>query len=439
MGEYLQITEPLLNLHTMRNSFGILFYTKRKEKLKNGRMPIMCKISVNGKSCTFSTLLSVEERRWDVRRKRVTGRSIEAKNVNTLLDRIYYNVYDAYMRLQRLPRLITPQAVRTLYSGQQSGSAGIVELFRRHNDEFARMVGLNRSISTLYKYRHVCKHLQTYISDRFDMADIPVCRIDQDFVRGFHNWLADSAKCSINTVWIYLIAFKHVVTQAIARGLLPHNPFTGYKLHCRRPNKSFLTSDELRLFLDYKPSSKAQCRVIDAFIFSCFTGLAYSDLKQLKMSDINMHNGRYSLSLRRTKTGADVYVPLLHLPYVLITRHRNCGEGTLFDLPSNNWCNTVLRSAASEMGINKRVSFHVARHTFATTITLANGIPIEVVSSMLGHASIKTTQIYARVLQASVTAEMSRASKSIESNYHIPDRLLSSGSRSSLHDHSLSP
>ena len=375
----------------MGDSFKILFYTKRKEKLKNGQMPIMCKISVNGRFCTFSTSLSVEERMWDSRRKRLKGRSEQARRTNELLDSIQYAVYDAYMRLKHLPDEVTPQAVRMLYSGQRSSSIGIVEFFGRHNEEFAQMVGLNRSKSTLYKYRQVCKHLHAHITAHYGLSDMPVTRVDRKFICEFHRWLTETAKCSVNTVWIYMIAFKHVVTQAVACGIISRNPFTGYKLHCRHTDKSFLMRDELRRFIEFKPSTQAQCRVIDAFIFSCFTGLSFSDVKRLTMADIVRRNDRYYVSTYR----------------------------------KNNWCNTVLRMAADRMGINKRISFHTARHTFATTVTLANGIPIEVVSRMLGHVSIKTTQTYARVLQTSISNEMSRASKNIESNYHIPDRLMS--------------
>lgn len=409
----------------MGDSFKILFYTKRKEKLKSGQMPIMCKISVNGRFCTFSTSLSVEERMWDSRRKRLKGRSEQARRTNELLDRIQYAVYDAYMRLKHLPDEVTPQAVRMLYSGQRSSSIGIVEFFGRHNEEFAQMVGLNRSKSTLYKYRQVCKHLHAHITAHYGLSDMPVTRVDRKFICEFHRWLTETAKCSVNTVWIYMIAFKHVVTQAVACGIISRNPFTGYKLHCRHTDKSFLMRDELRRFIEFKPSTQAQCRVIDAFIFSCFTGLSFSDVKRLTMADIVRRNDRYYVSTYRKKTGTSIDVPLLQLPYSLINRDYADSSRPLFDLPSNNWCNTVLRMAADRMGINKRISFHTARHTFATTVTLANGIPIEVVSRMLGHVSIKTTQIYARVLQTSISNEMSRASKNIESNYHIPDRLMS--------------
>ena len=178
----------------MGDSFKILFYTKRKEKLKSGQMPIMCKISVNGRFCTFSTSLSVEERMWDSRRKRLKGRSEQARRTNELLDRIQYAVYDAYMRLKHLPDEVTPQAVRMLYSGQRSSSIGIVEFFGRHNEEFAQMVGLNRSKSTLYKYRQVCKHLHAHITAHYGLSDMPVTRVDRKFICEFHRWLTETPK-----------------------------------------------------------------------------------------------------------------------------------------------------------------------------------------------------------------------------------------------------
>lgn len=407
----------------MRNQFKILFYVKRKEKLKNGRMPIMCRISVNGRFCSFSTSLSADRRMWSTERKRLTGRSDEARRVNGLLDEIHYSVYDAYMQLLRSPEELTPQAVRRVYLGTDDGSAGLVSFFREHNADFEQMVGVNRSKSTLYKYRYVCGHLQNYILCRYRQTDISLKRVDHSFVCDFHRWLSEEMGCSTNTVWIYMIAFKHILLLATSRGLIGRNPFSGYKLHAERTDKDFLMKDELRRLLGVTLESPPRQLVLDAFLFSCFTGLSFSDIRRFSMNDVVGRNGKLYIATRRMKTRTSVNVPLLQPPHRLILKYYS-GDNfqPLFPLSSNGWCNRALRAALWQAGIDRPLTFHSARHTFATTVTLANGVPIEVVSRMLGHTDIKTTQIYAKVLQASVSSEMQRASKNIDSYYGIPHR-----------------
>ncbi len=405
----------------MRNQFKILFYVKRKEKLRNGRLPIMCRISVNGRFCSFSTFLSVDERLWHPDRKRLTGRSDEARRINALLDEIHYSVYDAYMQALRSSDDVTPQAVRRGYLGTEDGSVGLISFFDQHNADFERMVGVNRSKSTLYKYRYVCGHLRNYIARRYNRADISIKKVNHSFVCDFHRWLADVMKCGTNTVWIYMIAFKHILLQAVSRGLLNSNPFTGYKLHSVRTDKNFLMKDELRRLSGIVLESPARQLVLDAFLFSCFTGLSFSDVGRFSMNDIVKRNGKFYISTRRLKTGTSVDVPLLRLPYRLVQKYyRGDDEQILFRLSSNGWCNRTLKTVLRNAGIERRLTFHSARHTFATTVTLGNGVPIEVVSRMLGHTDIKTTQIYARVLQTAVSSEMQRVSKNIDSYYDIP-------------------
>ena len=407
----------------MRNQFKILFYLKRKEKLRNGRLPIMCRISVNGRFCSFSTFLSVDERLWHPDRKRLSGRSDEARRINALLDEIHYSVYDAYMQALRSSDEVTPQAVRRGYLGGEEGAVGLISFFDQHNAEFESMVGLNRSKSTLYKYRYVCNHLRNYIIQRYNRTDISLQKVNRTFVCDFHRWLAEAMNCGTNTMWIYMIAFKHIMLLAVSRGLLGSNPFTGYKLHSEHTDKNFLMKDELRRLSCVTLDSPARQLVLDAFLFSCFTGLSFSDVGKFSMNDIVKRNGKLYISTHRMKTGTSVDVPLLRVPHRLIMKYYDGDdERAIFRLTSNGWCNRMLKTALRNAGINRRLTFHSARHTFATTVTLANGVPIEVVSRMLGHTDIKTTQIYAKVLQTSVSSEMQRISKNIDSYYDIPVR-----------------
>lgn len=362
---------------------------------------------------------------WNSDRKRLTGRSDEARRINGLLDEIYYSVYDAYMKMLRSPEEVTPQAVRSAYLGMNEESAGLIDFFREHNSDFERMVGVNRSKSTLYKYRYVCGHLQNYILHRYGKADMPLKKVNRAFVCDFHRWLSEDMNCGTNTIWIYMIAFKHILLLAASRGLVSRDPFIGYKLHAERTDKNFLMKDELRRLLGITLESPPRQLVLDAFLFSCFTGLSFSDVKRFSMNDVVRRNGRLYISTRRMKTRTSVDVPLLRFPHKLVFKYYDGDiRRPLFPLSSNGWCNQMLRAALRLAGIERRLTFHSARHTFATTVTLANGVPIEVVSRMLGHTDIKTTQIYAKVLQTAVSSEMQRASKNIDSYYAVPSRLL---------------
>ncbi len=360
---------------------------------------------------------------WHPDRKRLSGRSDEARRINALLDEIHYSVYDAYIQALRSSDEVTPQAVRRGYLGGEEGSVGLISFFDQHNAEFESMVGLNRSKSTLYKYRYVCNHLRNYIIQRYNRTDISLQKVNRTFVCDFHRWLAEAMNCGTNTMWIYMIAFKHIMLLAVSRGLLGSNPFTGYKLHSEHTDKNFLMKDELRRLSCVTLDSPARQLVLDAFLFSCFTGLSFSDVGKFSMNDIVKRNGKLYVSTHRMKTGTSVDVPLLRVPHRLIMKYYDGDdERAIFRLTSNGWCNRLLKTTLRNAGINRRLTFHSARHTFATTVTLANGVPIEVVSRMLGHTDIKTTQIYAKVLQTSVSSEMQRISKNIDSYYDIPVR-----------------
>ncbi|MBQ8437762.1 MAG: phage integrase SAM-like domain-containing protein, partial [Alistipes sp.] len=224
----------------MRHQFKILFYIKKNQPLKNGKLAIICRISIDGESCTFSTHLAVEARLWDNSRKCVRGRSEAAKCTNALLDNIRYALQENYFKILRSNDQPTPYMIRSAYIGEEVESDGIVGFFRRHNQEFEKMVGTIRRPNTLYKYRYVCNHLQKFIYATRGVSDIPLNRVNRDVICEFHNWLATDAKCSVNTVRIYLTALKHIIMLAIACGRINQNPFLGYQLRSEPSRRHFL-------------------------------------------------------------------------------------------------------------------------------------------------------------------------------------------------------
>ena len=234
----------------MRNNFRILFYTKKKQPLKNGYYPILCRITINGMACAFSTNLSVKPSKWDNVQKRVTGRSREALQTNSILDEIRFSIYERYMELRHKSEVVTPQAVRSSYLCVEKDTDGLMRFFKQHNSEFKQMVGITRSQSTLYKYRYVHNHLQNYISERYHSTDIPLNKVNVNFVRDFHRWLIRNAQCSVNTTWLYMIAFKHIVTLAVNRGMITTNPFLGYRLRCEHTHRNFLHKNEIKRLMN---------------------------------------------------------------------------------------------------------------------------------------------------------------------------------------------
>ena len=402
----------------MRKNFRILFYTKKKQPLKNGYYPILCRITINGMACAFSTNLSVKPSKWDNVQKRVTGRSREALQTNSILDEIRFSIYERYMELRHKSEVVTPQAVRSSYLCVEKDTDGLMRFFKQHNSEFKQMVGITRSQSTLYKYRYVHNHLQNYISERYHSTDIPLNKVNVNFVRDFHRWLIRNVQCSVNTTWLYMIAFKHIVTLAVNRGMITTNPFLGYRLRCEHTHRNFLHKNEIKRLMNVEVYSSTESLVRDAFVFSCFTGLSYSDIRRIKPSDILGDGGDMYIAMQRIKTHTSLNIPILPIPARLIKQYRPANSlSPIFLLPSNYWCNNILKRLIGRTTISKHITFHSARHTFATTITLSEGVPIEIVSNMLGHTNIKTTQTYAKVLQCVVNSEMQRAAKSLNSYF----------------------
>ena len=201
-----------------KNTFRILFYIKRNALLRNGSAPIMGRITINGERAQFSTRLSVDPQVWDPHSGRVLGRRAPAERINERLDRIRMRLEQCYESLLDHAQHLTPNAVKNLFFGREQHREQLLGFFRRHNEEFGRMVGINRSKATFYKYRCVCNHLESYIRTRYGRDDLEFGELDREFLYGFHRHISGACGCSKNTIWIYMIALKHILAQARSRG-----------------------------------------------------------------------------------------------------------------------------------------------------------------------------------------------------------------------------
>ncbi|WP_288898942.1 site-specific integrase [uncultured Alistipes sp.] len=401
----------------MRSTFRILFYLKRNAPLKNGRVPIMARITLDGQRVQLSTHLSVNPETWCAATGQVAGRGRCADQTNRQLADIRFRIEQCYRTLFLNGSAVTPAMIKEAYLGITHREC-LLEFFRRHNEEFRRMVGVSRSATTYNKYRCVCHHLERYVRQTYRRDDLAFSELDKGFVTGFHAYIVQQCSRKKNTAWIYMIALKHVLMVARSKGCLTHDPFAGYKLHSEFVSRNYLNEAEISRMMRLELPSGALRLVRDAFVFSCFTGLSYVDVCNLTRRQIQQNGGQTWVDLTRRKTGTEVSVRLFAVPQAILRRYlpADCDE-PIFGLPGNGWCNKRLEQLAAAAGISKRVTFHTARHTFATTMTLSQGVAIETISKLLGHKNIRTTQIYAVITHSTLDGEMNRLSRRIDALY----------------------
>lgn len=243
----------------------------------------------------------------------------------------------------------------------------------------------------------MCNHVANYIKQEYNREDIYLKELNLAFINGFEHYLRTERNCSTNTIWNYMIGVKHIVSIARNAGQLAINPFAGYLISPEQKDRGFLTKEELQLLINAKMKNAQYELVRDLFVFSSFCGLSYSDVKNLTKSNLQTSfDGHLWIITRRQKTNTDSSIRLLEVPKRIIEKYKGYSrDNRIFPVPSNSSCNAILKKIAKQCGINKRLTYHVSRHTFSTTVTLSQGVPIETVSRMLGHTNIKTTQIYA--------------------------------------------
>lgn len=395
----------------MKSTFSVIFYLRRDRKKSDGTCPVMCRITIDGIDTRFNTKLHVQLSKWDVNANKVSGINPESRNLNARLDDIKASLHRIYHDLQRFD-IVTPEKIKGEFLGLDESGETILKLFDKHNEDVASMVGISKSAATLQKYNVTRKHVANFIKKKYRVSDMAVKSINDMFLRDFEVYLLTQERVSHNTMAKFMQFFKRIIILARNNGLIVHDPFANYKIQLKKVDRGYLTEQEMNKIIQKKFPTKRLEQVRDIFIFSCFTGLAYIDVKELTKNHIRISfDGNIWIMTKRHKTKVNVNVPLMDIPKKILQKY----EGELPDdkiLPvlSNQKMNAYLKEIADVCGITKNLTFHLARHTFATTVTLAKGIPIETVSKMLGHTNIQTTQIYARITNEKISKDMRRLS-----------------------------
>lgn len=392
----------------MRSTFKVLFYVKKGSEKPNGNLPLMCRLTVDGEIKQFSCKMDVPLRLWDVKNNRASGKSVEAQRINRAVDKIRVEVNRRYQELMQTDGYATATKLKDAYLGIGVKQETLLKLFEQHNAEFSKKVGHSRAKGTFQRYVTVCKHLHEFIPHTYKRDDIPLKELNLTFINDFEYFLRTEKKCRTNTVWGYMIVLKHIVAIARNDGRLPFNPFAGYINSPENVDRGYLTKAEIQTLMDAPMKNTYHELVRDLFVFSVFTGLAYSDVKNLTTDNLQtFFDGNLWIITRRKKTNTESNIRLLDVPLKIIEKYKGMTrDNKVFPMPSNTTCNRILKEIGNQCGFKTRLSTHVARHTNATTVLLSNGVPIETVSRLLGHTNIKTTQIYAKITNQKISQDM---------------------------------
>ena len=258
--------------------------------------------------------------------------------------------------------------------------------------------------------------MENYIRSEYNREDIFLKELNLAFINGFEHYLRTERECSTNTIWMYMIGVKHIVAIARNSGQLVINPFAGYLISPEVKDRGFLNKEELNSLVNAKMKNAQYELVRDLFVFSCFTGLSYSDVKNLTKDNLKTSfDGHLWIITRRQKTNTDSSIRLLEVPKRIIEKYKGyTRDNRIFPVPSNGSCNNILKKIAKQCGIKTRLTYHVSRHTFGTLLTISQGVPIETVSRMMGHTNIKTTQIYAKITKEKISQDMEALSHKLK-------------------------
>lgn len=395
----------------MHNTFSIIFYPKQSDVDKEGKSPIYMRITVNGKRCELSIQRKIEISNWNLKAGKVRGTTLEVKNLNRLMDSIKGNVYKHHQELVEKGKLITAKALKNSYLGIGEKEKSLIEVFKTHNNQIEKLVGKEYALNTLKRYETTLNHITNFIVSSLNINEIPIKQINHQFLTDFEFYLKSERNCNHNSAMRYLKSLKKIIGIALSNNWIDKDPFRNYKTQSKETEREFLSEDEIQSMINKKLKMLRLDQVRDIFIFCCYTGLAYSDVNKLTNNNlIKGIDGEMWLKFNRTKTNTKSNIPLLPIPLLIIEKYKPEDDDSrtyrLLPVLSNQKMNAYLKEIADLCGINKNLTFHLARHTFATTVTLSNGVPIESVSKMLGHKSLKTTQHYAKILDRKVSEDM---------------------------------
>ena len=379
-----------------RSTFKVLFYVNGSKE-KNGIVPIMGRVTINGTVAQFSCKQNIPKTLWDVKGNKAKGKSREARDINLALDNIKAQIIKHYQRISDREAFVTAEMVRNAYQGIGSEYETLLKAFDRENEVFKKRVGKDRVMATYRARVRAKNHVAAFIKSFYRRSDMSMLELTPDFIKEFAAYLSTEAGLRNGSIWANCMWLKGVVMKAHYNGLIPRNPFIQFHISPNVKEREYLTEDELKAVMTHEFADSKLAYIRDIFIFASFTALSFVDIQELTNDNIVEVNGEKWILSKRHKTKVAFQVKLLDIPLQIVERYRPMQKDNRIFPGLNYWsiCKPLKRMIR-ECGITKSISFHCSRHGFAT-LALSKGMPIESVSRVLGHTNIVTTQLYAKI------------------------------------------
>jgi site-specific recombinase XerD len=396
-----------------KHTFSILPIIRTNKINSKGEVPIYIRITIDGKPVEISSKHFIDSTQWISQKGRVKGNNEKARTINQTLENIEWQAKQAYNSLREKGRQISARMVKDTMLGVEEKKHSLVSVFEYHNKQMKSQIGKEFAAGTLERYETTLRLVKLFMRYQYNLDDIYLFDLKYEFIADFEYFLKTIRNCNHNTSMKYIMNLRKIINISVVNEWLDRDPFMKMKVSIKEVKRDYLTQDELQLIEEKQFSTPRLNQVKDIFVFCCYTGLAYADVEKLSPQEVSKGlDGEYWLFTERRKTGSSSNIPLLPQALTLIDKYKQHPEainkGKLFPVITNQKMNAYLKEIADVCGISKTLTFHIARHTFATTVTLTNGVPIESVSAMLGHKNMRTTQIYAKVVQKKVSDDMKR-------------------------------
>lgn len=392
-----------------RSSFSILFSIRESKARKNGNTPIEVTITINGERCSFSTGKQIKVTSWDKNRQLVKGKDEEATSLNNYLKSVRAKLYEKEAELLDRGFIITAQLLYDAYFDKVEclKERSLLSVLEEHNTERKAMVGKTVAPATYWIFEYTGRLLREFILKKYNREDLYLRELNIGFIQGFHSFLLSEKKMGQNSCTKHLKFLKKLLNLAVANSYISYNPVNAYKVEREPVEVDFLDEEELRKIINFDTPIPRFEKARDFFLFGCFIGLSYIDIKTLAPEHFEKDSaGRIWIKKRRIKTGILSRIPLLPIAKLILDKYK--GGEKLLPIQDPADINKYLKDIAILCGINKRICFHTSRHTFASTVTLANNISLEVVSKMLGHTNTRMTAHYAKLIDKCIGEQMDK-------------------------------
>ena len=411
----------------MNNELKVSFYLKREgntertETNPDAIYPIVGKIIIGNTIAQFGSKLKIEERLWSVKSGRAIGKSRVAVELNREINKINLSIHAHYRDILKRTGKVSVIEVKNAFQGIATAQKTLLALFGEMMEDFKRRIGIDRAQSTYKQYEVLYKQLKQFLREEYHVEDIPLTELDLPFIEALNFFFRVKRRMNPRTVKARIVLVNRAIRLALHRRIITRPPFEGFELEKTELKNKSLTNDELDLLMQTPLKSGTQRFIRDMFLFSTFTGLAYVDLHKLSWKDIiTEDDGSLWISANRQKSHTEFNVKLLNIPIQIIEYYKGlASDGKVFPHMSLGQVNVGLKRIARNCGINRALSFHQARYTFASQICLSQGVPIESVSRMLGHKHIQTTQRYARLNNEKISNDMQQLSARLASKFNF--------------------